>query len=182
MALSGNYYLNNNIDCSSSNPNYPDDGSLENTYSEDGFDPIGKGSSFTGYLNGRGYVVDSLYINKPTENNVGLFSILEDAEIEDLGLLNSTVTGNNEVGILSGKINNTIISSSYSKGLANGINEVGGLIGNCYYTIVNDSYANGNIDGSLYVGGLIGMFVGGEINNTYATGTVTGKNILGGIV
>ena len=55
--LSGKYILMNDIDL-------------------EGYDwnPVGNsGSCFTGELNGNGFVIKKLTINKPPENNIGLF-------------------------------------------------------------------------------------------------------------
>jgi len=62
--LYGNYYLTGDIDASATSS--WNDG--------EGFDPIG---TFVGTFDGCGYTISDLTINRPEEDNVGLFSVLQ---------------------------------------------------------------------------------------------------------
>ncbi|WP_227633389.1 hypothetical protein, partial [Klebsiella pneumoniae] len=68
------------------------------------FKPIGTSTSsqrFKGKFNGKGFKVKNLTINESTAN-VGLFGYTENATIQNLGIENAIVVGNNVnyVGIL----------------------------------------------------------------------------------
>ena len=81
--LSGKYILMNDIDLSS----------------YDNWDPIGDTSNrFNGIFDGNGYVIKNLTINRPTEDNVGLFGYTVSANIQNVGLENVEVTGKEYVG------------------------------------------------------------------------------------
>ena len=73
-----------------------------------GFTPIGNNSTpFTGTFNGNSYTISNLFINLPTTNGVGLFGYTSGAAIENVGLVNANITGQNNVGALVGYNNNS---------------------------------------------------------------------------
>ncbi|MCT7517397.1 GLUG motif-containing protein [Aliarcobacter cryaerophilus] len=208
QALNGKYELGSNIDASATSA-WNSNGS-GGYY---GFNPIGDSSnSFTGTFDGLGFTISDLYINRPTQDNVGLFEYTNNATIKNIGLENVNITGNNYVGGLVGRNggNKGTISNSYATGSVNGNSEVGGLVGvnggtisNSYATnsvdgkgdrvgglvgangnngIITNSYATGSVSGNHQVGGLLGSNGGGIITNSYATGKVEGRNIVGGLL
>ena len=90
-----------------------------------GFDPIGEYGSthsadveFTGRFDGDGHVISGLYIDRITENYVGLFGVVEgsDAVIEDVGLENADVRGSLYVGGLVGVNEGATVRKSYATG------------------------------------------------------------------
>ncbi len=87
-----------------------------------GFIPIGNSSSpFTGTFNGNNYTISNLFINLPSMNDVGLFGQTSGATIENVGLVNATITGQNNVGGLAGSsYNSSSIDNSYATGSVNG--------------------------------------------------------------
>ncbi len=170
--LSSIFGLANDIDASStSNWNYGA-----------GFTPIG---TFTGTFDGNNYTISNLFINLPTTNDVGLFGYTSGATIENAGLLNVNITGQNNVGGLVGLENLSSIDNSYVTGSVSGSNStgVGGLVGcNGNGGSIANSYANVNVSGGAnYVGGLIGWNTSG-IDNSYSTGNVSGSYYVGGLV
>ena len=173
-ALNGTYELGSDIDASDT---------LNWT---DGFDPLGDTSAaFGGTFDGNGYVIDGLYINRSSEDYVGLFGYIvgdnASTQISDVGLTNVDITGASNTGGLIGQSRYSIISNSYVEGDVTGTTTVGGLIGTLYYSQLNTSYADVNVSGTSNVGGLVGYGDAGGIINTYALGTVTGtgSNIAG---
>jgi len=67
-----------------------------------GFAPIGTASNpFTGKFDGKGHKITGLYINRPNEDNVGLFGVLF-GEVRDLEIENGTIISLYTVGILTG--------------------------------------------------------------------------------
>ena len=68
-----------------------------------GFVPIGAGTSFTGNLNGEGHTISGLFINRPSDQNVGLISYLgAGAAVSNVGVIGATVTGHTTVGAIVG--------------------------------------------------------------------------------
>jgi hypothetical protein len=147
-----------------------------------GWEPIGTLlHPFTGSLNGQGYEIRDLFINRPDEADVGLFGVVEEVgAIENVGVVNGYVIGDDNVGGLVGK-NEGTVSNSYSTGNVTGNLNVGGLVGYNFFGTVTDSYATGSVIGDDNVGGLVGKNRG-TMNNSYATGSVIGDDNVGGLV
>ena len=143
---------------------------------------------FTGTLDGNGYVVKNLTINRPTEDGVGLFAIIGDVntksggKVKNLGLENVNVEGNSTVGGLAGgtlgNIDNCCVIGDIS-----GKASIGGLVGNNAGGTISNSFASGSVTGTTDTGGLVGNnHTGGTISNSYASGSVTGTTGTGGLV
>lgn len=118
---------------------------------------------FTGVFNGKYRTIKNFVINEPENEDVGLFSAADNAEISNLYLENVTVTGDTDVGSLIGDVNeNTSVQNVHA--------------------------VNVSVTGSEYVGGLIGDFdvVDNEsitLRNLSATGSVTGdEDNIGGLI
>ncbi len=150
---------------------------------EAGFEPIALGTEngFSGsFVNSAKHVITGLTIDRPSTDNVGLFSHLASGEtIRGVILQDSRTTGRNKVGALVGA-GSGVIEDSRSIGSVYGEDGVGGLVGYSSGRIGN-SYATGSVTGSDGVGGLVG-YSSGRIGNSYATGSVTGSDGVGGLV
>ncbi len=162
--LSGEYVLLNNINCSVETS---DGGSLWNGGL--GFEPVGNetsGFEFSGSLDGDGYNISGLFINRSEEDYVGLFGKV-DGDITDVRLVESEVIGNYYVGGLVGQSSGTISDSSVSFNVSiSGDRSVGGLVGYSYGTISTNSVSfNVTISGNYYAGGLVGSQYSGTISN-----------------
>jgi hypothetical protein len=174
-----------------------------------GFYPIGTFKRSFGWYDGQGYTISNLYINRPNAQwpeFVGLFGYVG-GEVTHLGLINCDVTGNEQVGALTGLTSGNI-NNCYATGKVTGSNKVGGLIGtlgssvitveNCYATVevkttftgggfagfgyanVKNCYARGNVTATKnYAGGFIGESYS-KIQNCYSTGTATTPYNAGG--
>jgi len=177
-----------------------------------GWQPIGTGDDeFTGSFDGREYEVRDLSINRPDEDDVGLFGALGQAGvIKNIGLTNATVIGQDRVGGLAGHNYIGNVSNSYSTGsvigdyMVGGLvgeniegsvshsysdsdvsaisGEVGGLVGSIYLSTVSNSYSTGSVNGPDVVGGLLGVNADSTVSNSYSTGSVKGTYIVGGLV
>lgn len=149
-----------------------------------GWEPIGTSSAnFNGKLDGKGYKITGLYINRPAENEVGLFGVTSSmAGIDKVKLEAANVTGDSWVGGLVGWNDGGNISESSVAGEITGNQYVGGLVGANSWGIISDSYAGGEVKGSDHVGGLVGLNDGGNIYNSYASSEVTGAGDVGGLV
>jgi hypothetical protein len=145
---------------------------------------------FTGTFDGQGYEIRDLFINRPDETYAGLFgTVYERGHIEDIGVVNATVTGNNAVGAIVGRLagynggwsKGGSVSNSYSNGNITGNQCVGGLVGFSYGPVSN-SYSASNVTGTTYyVGGLVGAN-SDTVSNSYAKGNVTGNVAVGSLV
>ena len=196
--LTGKYVLANDIDAT-----------LTSSWNSGaGFNPIGLGSgSFTGIFDGLGHTVNNLFINRPTQTSIGLFSSLNNGLIQNTGITNANISGKWQVGALAGNnLANTsgvksIINNSYSSGQVHGYasdvvvgQDVGGLVGinsasSGGEAIIKNSYSSaavtGHADSANYfgIGGLVGSNAAGNevstarIISSYATGAVTGTGV-----
>ncbi|MEG1857069.1 MAG: GLUG motif-containing protein, partial [Acinetobacter sp.] len=159
-----------------------------------GFNPIGNPSAtFKGVFDGLNHTVNDLNINRPSTDYVGLFSYLQNAKVQNLGLVAGSIKGQNAVGAVAGwNTNGSIVDRVYSTVQVEGLLEdVGGLVGrNISGAIIKNSYSNGSVkgkgsSGGLGTGGLVGAnYADSIIENSYATGSVTGISgaAIGGLV
>lgn len=168
ISLSGSYILNNTINCSATN-----------TWNGgSGFIPVGSSlNKFTGILNGQGFNITNLFINRSI-NNIGLFGYISGANIINVSLINESINSDKaNTGGIAGSCDSSNISYVSSTGSVIGASNVGGLAGIFdANSIITTSYSESNVYGT---GGSIGGLVGdmsGKLNNTYATGNVIGKH------
>ncbi len=146
-----------------------------------GFDPIGDVvRPFTGTFDGQGNEIEGLVIDREPEGDVGLFSVVDGVTIENAGLVDVDITGDNRVGSLVGFNIDGDIVGSYVTGDVNGRNNLGGLVGDSSGT-VEDSYATSDVNGNTRTGGLVGDS-SGTVEDSYTTGDVNGNNLVGGLV
>jgi len=212
--LTGSYILMNDLD--SATAGY-DELASPTANAGKGWEPIGTIlaqpyvlRSFVGSFDGQGHEIRDLFINRLGEEYVGLFGIVDEGgQVEDIRLVNATVTGYRFVGGLAGAsvgavhdsyssssvtgyeevgrligFNGGNVSNSYSGGNVTGLGRfVGGLMGENEGTVSN-SYSGGNVTGETgagWVGGLTG-FNGGTVTNSYSSDNVTGWRHVGGLV
>jgi len=176
--LSGSYILMNDLD--SSTAGYEELASPTANGGK-GWQPIGpEGNEFVGSFDGQGYEIRDLFIDRPDEDFVGLFAVVEEGGvIEDIGVVNAAVTGDVFVGGLVGA-NAGTVSDSYCTGSVTGEYNVGGLVG-VNAGNVSDSYSSGNVTSEEFVGGLVGA-TWGTVSDSYSSGNVTGGECVGGLV
>ena len=159
---------------------------------------------FFGHYNGNGKVISNLLIDRPFYNFQGLFR-LSAGQIQNLGLVNVHVCGEEYTGSLVGE-NSGTISNCYSVCSVTGNESIGGLVGwnygiidNCYssYRVwgnidtgglvghnsgtINNCYSSGNASGGAKTGGLVG-YNSGTVSNCYSIGSVIGEDYTGGLV
>jgi len=172
--LSANYLLGNHIDASAT----------ASWNGGAGFDPLGvSNNSFSGQLDGMGYIVDGLTIKRADQLGVGLFGYTTaDSQIRNLGLSNVNIQGQSFVGALVGK-SLGILDGVFATGRVGGDFVVGGLAGSSQGNIT-ESYAATDIEAFSIAGGLVGSQSPGiydsatrtrgtsSVDNSYATGTI----------
>lgn len=143
-----------------------------------GFDPIGNASiPFNGTLDGRGHTISGLFINRPTENMVGLFRDADEATISNVSLINIDITGDNNVGGLIGYSASSIVANCSTTGTVTGDEYIGGLFGDSYYGITTDCSSSATITGvGGWIGGLVGETYNTDFTDCHATGDITGND------
>jgi hypothetical protein len=160
-------------------------------FSGAGWTPIGNISvGFTGNYNGNGHTIDSLFINRPSTDYIGLFGYTDKmglwggAVIVSLGITNANITGRWKVGGLVGyNDNSSTVSNCYSTGSISGTSDVGGLVGYNEYSTVSECYSTGSISGGSSTGGLVGHnYISSTVSYCYSTGSVSGNSYVGGLV
>jgi hypothetical protein len=146
-------------------------------------------SPFSGTYNGQEYSIENLFINKPGHNNVALFGFTFRSIIQNMNLVNASISGNDYTGALAGKGISLSIQNCHTSGVVNGRDVVGGLAGFLdqnssypyYFSNISNASSATDILGRNKVGGAIGIH--GENSatiNTYARGTVEGNQEVGG--
>ncbi len=199
LDLGGHYALANHIDASETVG--WNDGA--------GFEPVGTGTDmFTGTLDGRGYSITELYINRESSNQ-GLFGYMgPGGSVSNVSMIDVNITswgstgglvGNNVHGVIhNSSVTGSVYGSSWYRGLLVGLNH--GDIYDCYSTgnvtngnylgglvgenqgLIYDSYSVSRIYGDYHLGGLVGRNNGGTIRDSYAHGDISGIYYLGGAV
>ncbi|WP_066083700.1 GLUG motif-containing protein [Anaerotignum neopropionicum] len=178
----------------------------ENFNSGKGWVPIGTlNNSFKGSFDGNDNEITGLYINR-TEDYTGLFGRINGGTVQNLGLVEVSITGGNNVGNVAGRVDGSVtncnasgsvsgnenvggvvgtiasvgsVTNCYAMGAVSGTNVVGGVAGDVYGSVTN-CYATGGISGNTHVGGVAGT-VDGSVTNCYATGSVSGTTAVGGV-
>ncbi len=149
--------------------------------------PIGTNGlyQFTGSYNGQDHKILNITISSTGTAPLGLFGWAKGAVIENLGVQNVNITGNDGIGGLVGYVSDlTQIINCWSTGTINGGAIIGGLIGQNVGSFVSESYSSVNVTGNgNQIGGLIGFGDNlSEIDSCYSSGNVVGASSLGGLV
>jgi len=148
-----------------------------------GFSPIGNMTTpFSGHYEGNNLTIENLYINRPTQDNVGLFAYATSDSIKGIALVNVDITGGDNTGALLGNSAVNTLYNCYSNGLVNGKNNVGGLIGTAHGLNLKNSYSTCGVTGVKHVGGLLGSVSDGYITHCYSAGVVLGESYSAGLV
>lgn len=136
-----------------------------------GWNPI---NEFAGTLDGDGYIISNLYINRSNNDNIGFFGSINNKpfNIKNIALDNVYISGRDNVGILIGQnyynyggyiVN---ISNIYVNGTLNGNNAVAPIIG----------YNNAN---AAYFGGESNLNIINIVSQIIQKTTVTANLIIG---
>jgi peptide/nickel transport system substrate-binding protein len=150
----------------------------------EGWAPIGtSGDPFRGTFHGNGKTIKDLYVNRPNEDNVGLFGYVLGGDITDIDLADVDVTGKEDVGGVVGH-NRGVLAYSSCAGIVKGTNYVGGLAGYTWGGTVHHSESWVTVlSQSRAAGGLVGYnSLDGEILFSYYRGvSVQGETEVGGL-
>jgi len=140
---------------------------------------------FTGTFDGKGYTISDLYINRPTEDEVGLFGYTDGATIEDVTLSSPDITGDDFVGGFIGTADDTTITDVPLTNISiTGDDNVGGVIG--YLVITTATLSNLTVSsgvvlgGDLCTGGIVGLIGSGGICTPIFDSCSCGASVTGG--
>ena len=177
--LEAHYKLMNNIDLT--------DWITENSPIE-GWVPI---NGFSGSLDGNGFIIYGVWIDRPAINNVGLFGSITGGVIKRTGIIipdDKKIEGNNNVGGFVGHTPYTTTEISIDECFVTGGtieakgSAAGGILG---YTSTNSTtvnirncyVANTTVLGADGAGGLVGTaYRSINVENCYSTGVVKSTN------
>lgn len=158
-----------------------------------GWNPIGEDfNDFTGNLDGNGFKIIGLKVNRPADNYIGLFGETRSATIKNIIIDNFVINGNSYVGSLVGNAigsNIEFIASINGNIRGNGVN-TGGIVGANQFGSINNSYNTSNIVVNSNIafgagGGIAGLNYFGKIEDTFNLGKIVNqKNStnIGGLV
>ena len=159
---------------------------LSRLWTSAGFVPIGTSAQpFTGIFDGQGHSISGLFINRPGQDDVGLFGVAgSTAVLTSVTLQGGAFTGRNDVGALVG-FSGAALADDVSTATVEGSTAVGGLVGS-NGRAVSDSYATGAVSspsgkGGTEVGGLAGVNYG-PLQRVSASGAVQGNVQAGGLI
>lgn len=140
--------------------------------------PIGKDgdNAYQGTFDGNGYAVSGLYFNNPNMGGVGLFGVVQNGTVKNVGVVDSYINGGKEVGGVVGNVSfGGKVRNVYNTGFVSGNLKVGGVVGLVDDNAdVRNAYNTGSVSGEEYVGGVVGYFASGDVANVYNVGSVSG--------
>lgn len=144
---------------------------------------------FRGTLDGRGFEIRGLHINRSEHDHIGLFGYVEDAVIRNIGLAGGAIAGRFSVGGLVGLAAGVEIHKSYNENDVQGSVHTGGLVGEVIdgRFSMTHSHNTGHIKvlgekgGGLVGGGYAGAGVELLIEHSYNEGDVEGPKQVGGL-
>ena len=159
------------------------------TLPDEGWTPI---PNFYGSFDGNYNCIFNLKINRPTEDNVGLFANMNGSSIvSHLLMVDAEVTGNDNVGTIVGQITgeNVKFDTVGVQGKVNGHNSVGGMIGHSgsrKNIVVDKAVLECDVIGTgNNVGGLAGTYTSFSddaqpcsLKKVFMYGTVSGENFI----
>jgi len=174
--LDKHFILMNNLDFNGSV--YCSDSSLT------GWEPVGdEPDPFTGNFNGQGNLIKNMFINRSSSSNTGLFGYTNNAVINNLGMVNSEITGKDYIGNLIGVANDsTLIGNCYATGAIAGEDYIGGIVGELFNSGISNCYSLVIVEGRYCVGGFIGYSYSSNINNCYTATTANNEIYNGGFI
>ncbi|MCX8064134.1 MAG: hypothetical protein N3G21_03065, partial [Candidatus Hydrogenedentes bacterium] len=133
--------------------------------------------TFKGVLDGKGHKIIHLYINRPEENHVGLFSENQGI-IRGIRFITTYVSGEEDVGSIVGT-NRGMVRHCYSIGMVLGECNIGGMVGK-NQGILSQCHSESIVNGLANVGVLVGANFG-KISDSCSTLIPSGSLTVGGV-
>lgn len=151
-----------------------------------GFTPINS-EYFAPEIDGDGHVISNLYINRPMDDNVGIFTEFEGGAIYDLTIGGHYIQGYDTVGGLIGDMNGGIVRDVTVSGQIYGNNNIGGISGKTASSEISDVNSLISINGNNNIGGISGQsYENSKITNTSVETpgeqNINGNKNIGGLI
>ncbi len=125
---------------------------LEDENPDQGWQPV----FFQGILDGNGKTISGLWINRGSNDYIGLFGYTSKATVKNLTVVANTIAGKANVGGISGYSDNSTFDNVSFSGKIQGASIVGGISGLSNNSTFSNVSFSGKIQGASYVGGVIG--------------------------
>jgi len=129
----------------------------------------------SGVYDGGGHVIDGIFIDRPSENNVGFMYNEWNFSLKNLGLTNVDINGNTAVGALAPSFRFCDVINCYATGTVRGKSLVGGFTGENHYSRIEWCYADVDVEGYSMLGGFAGLSFSEKntyTRNCYSKGSV----------
>lgn len=132
---------------------------------DEGWDPI---DGFGGTFDGNGNVIEGLYIDRPSESDVGLFGDTDEVLLENIRLEDMDISGQDHVGGIAGVLGDNGLDARIENSSVEGDvwaenQRVGGMVGQAGDAdLTNQLVARGTVEGGSAsrsdrgIGGLVG--------------------------
>ena len=145
--------------------------------------------TFRGNLDGSGFAIRNLFIDRPEEDKVGFFgdikgngdvykattlTIGSEGIIQKLGMEDADVTGKAETGAIAGHMTYGKLWNCYSTGKVSGG-------GKYQSTLMAEDLAMDDVIQFMSAGGVVGEALGSAITGCYSTAAVNGVFAVGGL-
>lgn len=135
--------------------------------------------AFQGEFDGDGHTISGIYINN-SNTYIGLFRMAESAIIKNMGITDSYVYANANIGAVAGFVRDSKVLNCYNAGRVDGYGSYhGGIVGlSSGNSLVANCYNYGVVAGKNNIGGIVGRNGEGtlsasEIRNCFNRGVVT---------
>ena len=157
---------------------------IEENSPNQGWQPIGVSSSkFQGIFDGNNHTISNLNIDRPSSSAVGLFGYADGATFKNIVIVETTITGNGDVGPVCGNASSSTFSNCKVTATINAKgNTVGGIAGSASGTFTNNKVTNTTINGNDNVGGIVGYTGNATFTSNDVSAMIGGKNQVGGIL
>ncbi len=119
----------------------------------------------------------NLHTLKNIEKEIALIEYTENAEINNLKIIDSKFDGSDFAASLVGVAESSLISGIYNEATINSKSVAGGIVGMAISSSVNECYNGGTIttvskENNSYSGGIVGRAIDSTISNSYNNGKV----------
>ena len=143
---------------------------IEDKWGDEGWVPIGEMlTGFTGSLDGNGFVIRGLRIDRSNRDNVGLFGVVGiGSRVKGILLENVNIVGQDAVGAVVGWLYGTV-ENCVVTGTVSGYNGVGGVVGISNGTTTNNVALLESVSGVEIVGRVVGGIVSGRVGGVSHT-------------
>ncbi|MEE1154399.1 MAG: GLUG motif-containing protein, partial [Acutalibacteraceae bacterium] len=130
------------------------------------WDGIGNNYMYSGIFDGQNHTISGLYCD--VGYRIGLFGMICDATIKNVGIVDSYLRSSEYVGSVVGYSLRGIVTNCYNTSIIIGGNKTGGIVGYGDSGVITDCYNTGTIISETEkTGGIVGDNANGFVTNCY---------------